>query len=364
MKTKKQNIQDIDTEELEKRIITKISKNIIDKKSELEIINSEIFIIQQNIKEQKEKEYLEETNKQIKKMLKKIEKLKEQINIYKNDKTINDAIYLDNKNVIDDILEYKSRIESKISIKEEYELIEEYGIIVNEIDKVNDRCMELEKQNNTQIGLLDASNDEYEKIENDTIKEEGTIYLINDLVSEQINIMKEYEENVGKIEEQKEILYNYDMLKELISLELKYVALMSLSPLKGTLPFIAVTAKQTKDTIDLILAGPLVTQEEKINYIAKDYTKELDNSEYKLNDIDEMLNTSLYSITDLKQKINNNEYLVNNSKYIELISKLEKLEDYLNENCSKIEIYKTKLNKTKTRNKDTQVKILKLNKKD
>ena len=152
------------------------------------------------------------------------------------------------------------------------------------------------------------------------------------------------------------------MFKQLMRLELKYIALMSLSPLKGTIPYIAISAAQTKNTIDLLLSGPLITTEEKINYIAKDYMSEIENAEYKLNDIESSLNNSLSSINNIKEKIKNNDMFKNNPKYESLISKMESIEEFLEDNNSKIDIYKTKLNKNKKKNKETMTKIRILNK--
>lgn len=360
----KKIIQENEKKELEKKIILKIQENIKAKKSELEIINSEMYLLKTKTEEQETKEYLIEEQKQINKLLKKIEEIKNQLKIYSKDKVLEDAIYLDNKNVLDDIIDYKKMIEAKSSLKEEYELIEEYGILMEEIDKVNDRCIELEKDKNTQLLLLEMTDEEINELEINALKEDESITSLNDLVSEQISIINDLDKQVGIIDTEKEILYNYDMLKKLMKLELKYMAIMSLSPLKGTIPHIAISAQQTKDAINLILAGPLVTTEEKINYIAKDYTNEIENMEYKLNDIEDMLNNSLYSINNFKEKIKSNENFKNNSKYDYLITKMENMEEYIKDNNSRLEIYKIRLNKNRTKNKETLAKVLKLNKKD
>lgn len=351
-------------EELEKEIVTKIYKSIKEKKNELEIINSELFIIKENIKEQNNKEILTQQQKMINNLLKRISKIKSQLKIYEKDRVIDDAIYLDNKNVMDDILEYKKIIESKESLKKEYEIIEEYGFIIEEIDKIEDRCKELDKQTNTQLGLLEINEQDFLEIELKAIKEDENINSINDIVNEQIEIIKELEENVGIIETEKEIINNYDALNKLIKLELKYLALMSLSPLKGTLPYIAIVAAQTKETINLLSAGSLVTQEEKIKYITKDYTNQIENKEYTLIEVEEKLNDSICSISNIKEKIKNNDRFRNNPKYESLITKIETMEDYLIDNSYKIEIYKAKLKKSKTKNSDTLVKVLKLNEKE
>lgn len=356
------NKKDAETKnELETIIIKKLKENIIENKSELEIINSQIYTIKENTDEKETKKHLKKQQEEIDKLLKKIEKIKEQLNIYAKDDVIKDAIYLDSKNVIDDILDYKRMIDSKTSLKKEYEIIEEYGYILEEIEKVNDRCVELDKEKNNQLGVLEINQKEFEELEEKTIEKEEITIKLNDIVYEQEKIIKEFDEKIGKIDSDREILYSYDNFKKLMSLELKYIALLSLSPLKGSLPFIALTAKQTKDTIDLLLASPLITTKEKINYIATDYTKELENTEYTLNDTEDMLNNTKYSISIIKERINSNENLKSNHKYDSLITKIGKLEEFINESSSKVQIYKIKMHKNKEKNRETIKKVLILN---
>ena len=363
-KIKKANKYNEVKQEKETIIIKKIENSIKDKKNEIEIIKSDIYLLKEISAEEETKEQLEQQYRQIKQLLKKIEKLKKQIKIYKNDKLFDDAIYLDKKDVIDDILEYKNMINSKTTLKEEYRFIENYAIITEEIEKINERCIDLEKQKNTQLGLIELQENDIELIEQKLIKEDENINSINDLVSEQISAINNLEKNIGIIDEEKEIITNYDMFNKLLSLELKYVAIMSLSPLKGVIPYLAIAAKQTKDTIDLILSNPLVSTEERIKYIAKDYINEIENTEYKLNDIEETLNESICAISNIKDKIKNNENLKRNPKYEGIITKLEKLEEYLDDNKSKLEIQKIKIGKNKTKNEDVMTKVLILNKKN
>lgn len=356
--------KDIDKKiELETIIIKKIKDEIISKKNELEIINSELYILEQKNEEINKKNEIQKQKKEINKLLKRIAKIKEQIDIYSKDKTLEDAIYLDNRSVIDDILEYKKICETRESLKEEYECIEEYGTIVKKIDELNEKCIKLEEQKNIQMGLQEIQEDEIEELEKDLIKEDKNINSINNLISEQTELINEIDEKISIIETEKEIVYNYDLLNRLISLELKYMAIMSLSPLKGTIPYITIAALKIRDTMKLLLSRPLVKAEEKITYISKDYINEIENSEYRINDIENIMNDSVNTISNFKEKILNNEVLKTNPKYEELILKLEKMTDFLNENISKVEILKAKNNRAKTKNKDTLIKVLRLNEK-
>jgi len=254
-------------------------------------------------------------------------------------------------------------LEIKEELNDEYENIKEYIYLTEQIDKVNDKCIELDEKKTKELERLNISDEEFRQLGVRIIKEDETTELIKKMILEQTNEIETLENDIDKIEEKYETIYNYDLFEKLISLELKYLALLSLSPFYNTLPFIALAASTTKDMINALTNTKLIRTEEKISYYAKDYTKNIEEICYKVNNLEKMLNESLYSINNIKEEFSNNPDLVNNPKYEELLPKIEKLEDILKENISKVEIHKVKLNKNKNINEEKMKKVLELNRK-
>lgn len=363
IKTSTEEEKELEKVILKHKIVKKIEKTLQDKNSELDIISSQLYIIDKIENQNKNIEDIKEQQKLIIELKKKIEKIKEQLKIYDSNEVISNAIQLDEKSLIDDILNYKRMLEIKEELNDEYENIKEYIYLTEQIDKVNDKCIELDEKKTKELERLNISDEEFRQLGVRIIKEDETTELIKKMILEQTNEIETLENDIDKIEEKYETIYNYDLFEKLISLELKYLALLSLSPFYNTLPFIALAASTTKDMINALTNTKLIRTEEKISYYAKDYTKNIEEICYKVNNLEKMLNESLYSINNIKEEFSNNPDLVNNPKYEELLPKIEKLEDILKENISKVEIHKVKLNKNKNRNEEKMKKVLELNRK-
>ena len=354
--TSKENEKDI----IEIKIVKKQKKEIKKKKNELEIIDTNIYILNKITDDEYDKEKLEEEQIKIKEMLNKITSIEEQLKIYTDDKVIDDNLMLDNKDLIDEISNYKQIINNTISFKKEYSKIEEYLIIVEQIDNINDRCIELDKKKKEQLYKLNISEEEIENIEKKLVLEDENINEIEEKINESKNIINNLDDKVEEIESETKIIHNYDKLEKLISLELKYLMLMGLSPLKGAIPYIAISAKATKDAIDILRSGSLVSTSQKTEYFAKDYQDIINDSYYKLEEINTDLNSSLSSISNIKEKLNI-EIIENHPKASQLLDKINRVEEMIKDNLSKVEIYKSKMNLYKEKNYKKLQKVHDLN---
>lgn len=354
--TSKENEKDI----IEIKIVEKLKKEIKEKKNELEIIDTNIYILNKITDDEYDKEKLEEEQIQIKEMLNKITSIEEQLKIYTDDKVIDDNLMLDNKDLIDEISNYKQIINNTISFKKEYSKIEEYLIIVEQIDNINDRCIELDKKKKEQLYKLNISEEEIENIEKKLVLEDENINEIEEKINESKNIINNLDDKVEEIESETKIIHNYDKLEKLISLELKYLMLMGLSPLKGAIPYIAISAKATKDAIDILRSGSLVSTSQKTEYFAKDYQDIINDSYYKLEEINTDLNSSLSSISNIKEKLNI-EIIENHPKASQLLDKINRVEEMIKDNLNKVEIYKSKMNLYKEKNYKKLQKVHDLN---
>lgn len=346
---------------LETKIEIKLCEKIKDLKFELELIDNEIFILSNNVSDSKSREKINEDRERIKEMLFTIEKIKEQLTIYENDNLIKDAIMLDDNNIMDDILDYKCLLNSKQSFKEDYEKLEDYVIICEKIDNIYERCKELDEFKSNKLEELNINDEQFKILEKQALENESSFDMFKESIMQQEKLIDSLESNIDIINMEESISYNYDLLNKLVSLELKFVAIMSVMPMKGSIPLLALSALYSRNILLLLSKGNLVREEIKCNYFAKDYSTEIENLSYKLDDIGYMLNESLDSIKFVKSNLINNSTLRKNSKYDELLFKINGVESFLNENISKVEIHKSKMKINKRRNDRKLEKILTLN---
>ncbi len=358
LKNKKEELKE--KNEIEIQIIAKLNKEISDKKNELEIIDTQVYILSKIEDDEYNKEKIAEEQKEIEEIFKKIETIEEQIKIYAEDKVIEDNLLLDNKDIIDQISDYKKMASNYISFKKEYSKIEDYLIILKQIEQINDKCMELDKNKKDNLLKINISETEINNAENKLILEDESLKKITEEMQNCSKVINTLEEKVENIESTNKIIYNYDKLNKLISLELKYIFLKSISPLKGSIPQIAISTKITKEAINILLRDKLVETENKIEYFADDYQEIIEKSYYSLEEIENNINDSLTNINMIKEKLDN-KIIKNNPKALEILTKIEQIEEVTKKNANIIEIYKNKINNYKEKNRKKLEKVKELN---
>lgn len=359
-KTEEEKDELIEKKEYEVRILNKIFENLEEKKYELEVISSHMYTLSQ-ICDNTEKENIADCIEINKKIMKKIQKIKEQLKIYDEDNVIDNNLSLDDKDIIDELSDYKKFIENHISFKEEYSKIESYAVILEEIDKINNQCIEFEKKKQKEMEKLEITEEELIYYEEKLMLEESNMVLFIDMINDSGKLIDQLNDKVDDIESKVISVYNYDLLEKLISLELKYLLLIGLSPLKGALPLIAISAKNIKDTIDYLSGQKLVRKIEKTEYFVNDYRNVIENSLNKLNNIKETLSDSLEVISNVKESFNSDGTLLANPKYKTFLKKINAFEDIVKSNLGRINIYEIKMKNNRKKNEQSLEKVLELN---
>ena len=132
---------------LQKEIIDLIKKNLINNINELEMLQSELYILNQL---ENGEIYLNECQqdiKEIKKLLSKVKSLKEKYDYLKDNIDFEYMLEYDDNLLIDKILELKeicSREDIKNTI-DDYKILDEYKYLYLKIDKLQEDMIKMEK---------------------------------------------------------------------------------------------------------------------------------------------------------------------------------------------------------------------------
>ena len=155
--------------------------------------------------------------------------------------------------------------------------------------------------------------------------------------------------------------YKLQGLNNLLSISLKYIGLLSLTPLRGILPGIAAKTYATRKLVGSMYHSLHYEKQEKIVYSFENYNLELNNRICSISTVEENIDLALQDINNLKGEFRNKFLKYNLPEYSEVYKKIELLEQDVLNSRKKIFLIKNKLVENQKVNKETLTKVRKLN---
>lgn len=349
---------------IENKILTKVENIINDYKNKLEIISTDIYVLNNYLEDNKTKEKCKEEKEQIKNIIEKINKIKEQYKILKSKNIELEYLEIDNSLLIDDIYEYKNLVNNITDISKYQDKFKKLEVFVETnslLETIETNIKKLEKSNKDKMDKINIDEEKLNKIKDELFRYDNEFNRFNNFIENQNSVIDEMEKKVGKIDSYEKTITKFIGYDHLLFNNLKYVSLLLLSPLKGMFPIIATSTLATKSTIDLLMKQAHIEKRKKIVYTAEDYEKQITTNIYNVNDMDNLISMSIDDLKQVKEKLKQNKSLSNTFEYKNVMEKIENIETILNANKNKLKHIQKKLTKYKKINNDKLVKVRKLN---
>ena len=338
---------------LANQIIKKIKKQYEKKLNEIEVLESELYLLDEKSRNELDLEKCKKIRKEINDMIKKINHIIEQYNIYKSFNF--DIDMLD----IDDISDFKRIYETadiKRRLVSDYELISEYQNLYYNLDNIRDDVILLEKNTDKKINDLDDRDKKIRVVTKnvfniDEICEDCVKFLEN-----QDKYLNSILDRINHIDVDSVTNYRLNGFTDLLFSSVRYLGLLSISPLAGFVPGIAISTLATRNMIHNLRNSLSIDRITSTVYRAEDFRFELNK---KLYDIDYNVNViqmSLDDIKDLKKEfLNQYNYKIND--HHKILSSINKIESSLYRQKDKLAILKKKMEISKKSNEETLNKV-------
>ena len=343
-------------EKLEKDILDIIKKKLVLSINNLEIMQSELYILSEVNGDAKTQEECERQIKEIKDLLDRIEKLKEQYDYLKDNYDFEYLMALDDDNLIDKIIELKDVFNNNEvrAFVEDYKLLDEYKYLYLKIDEIQEKTDELDEKKEEELEKLKKRDIDFEKLKNKVYNIDNDNNLYRNMLKNQDEIIKELDKTISKIDSYEQVNYHIKGLNKLLFNSFKYFGLLMMNPLKGIFPSIAFQTLVARDMVRGAYHGIQWEEERKKVYEAVDYSSSIssviDNMDQVNNNIDSTL-SDLIKLKDIYKK-RFKKYQDDNSEYKEIIDKINDMENKMLGNKIKVEMLKKKaLNQKKTNEK-------------
>jgi len=354
----------VQIEILELMIINKINDTLILYKNKLELLQSDIYVLNQLLEDKKDKQKCEEEKKEIEQIISKLKKIKEQYEILKSKNISMDYLGLTEGNLVDDIYKYKKLLDNDLSVdklQDEYKKIDLFLEINLIIDDVQDTIAKLENANKEKLEKIGIAEKDFEemKMKTDNFDKDNLEY--EKFINSSNNILKELSSKISVIDSKEEINYKLSGIDGLLFNNIKYISLLMLSPLKGLFPSLATSIIATKQTLDTIKGNIKLEKNTKIVYMTKDYSIFIKQNMYTVENMKGLVSESLDDVKRIKEELKTRCLHLDSLQYLEVLKKLDVVENNLKENEKKLNIIDNKLNEMKKINDKKLKKIKVLN---
>lgn len=347
---------------LQKEIIDLIKKKLIKNINDLEILQSELFLLKELTADDIYFKKCQEDIKEIKRLLSKVKVLKEKYDYLKDNVDFEYMLEYEDDLLVDKILELKSICFSddiRYTI-DNYKILEEYKFLYLKIDKLQDDTIKYEEYKNNKAEELKERDIEFDKLKNDIYDVDRENDRYNSFVLEQELFLKKLENKISHIDSREEVTYRLKGFNQLLGNSFKYLGLLLLSPLKGLIPGIATQALITRNMVSNLYKNLELEENRKMVYEAIDYSNLLNNAISNLDDTSSLIDATLSDIISLKEKYKKDfcKYEHSVSGYKDAIKKINKMENAILGSKIKIANLQAKM-KEKERKNSNKLKIVK-----
>lgn len=361
--SKSYNKEKIDN--LNVNIISDISKYLIKNINNLELIESDLYVLSQFDGNSESLEKCRQYIVRLKSLQNKLNKIRKQFEIFKINTDFTDILDIDDKILMDKIIYFRDSISSDLAnqTSKNYKLLAEYEYLYSRIDKVVIQVDALEKDvidrktklENANIDFNAFQNKVYniDKINNESIK----------IISKQDEILKSVMEKVSDISVNEKVKYTYKGFFDLFLKSIKLMGLYMLSPVKKTFPGITALTISTQATVNRLLASLAPEKRTQLIYSVKDYTSTLNSSIDDLSRLDNLIDKTLFDVNNVKREflMSFAPYSKDLPKYNSVLKKIEKMQKELINNSVKVKILEGKMLENQRKNEAAIVKVRKLN---
>lgn len=353
----------ISNTELEKKIYLKLEKELIRLKNECEIIESEEYIINKYEKDQEVYNNALRINKKIDKLLIKLKKIEKDYKLFKDKDLIKEPLFLEDTLLIDDIIGYRESL-SKIKtspINNKLKLLGEYQYLYLNLDKLIDKTEQIKEISNKRVEELSLRDQNYKEAKNKIVNISEIENCTSKIINKNKMYLEELSKKVDKITEEKYIEKKLEGMNGFFTSSLRYIFLLTLTPLKGIFPGIAARTIATRKLLHGMLENMHYKTKEKSLFLADNYLDEINNKIYNIKDLEDNIEAAIEEVQKLKKEFQDEFLAYNLPEYDKTYKKLELIEANILNNKEKTRIIKEKLIKNKTLNKNTLLKVRNLN---
>ena len=246
-------------------------------------------------------------------------------------------------------------------INSRIKLLEEYRYLYKNVDKLVEKTEDIKEKSDRRVKELEERDEKYKKAKNKMVNLSEIESCCNLIIAKNNKYLEELTSKINKIDKGKYVEKKLKGMNGFLSSTLRYIGLLTLTPLRGIIPGIAARTVATRKLLNEMLKNMHYETKEKVIYSAINYTSEINNKLYDIDSISDNIDGAIDDIAKLKKEFQDYFSIYNLEEYENAYKKILLLENNILNNKEKIKIMKEKLIKNKKINNDVLTKVRKLN---
>lgn len=336
------------------QIIKKTKKEFEKKLSELEVLESELYVLNDKNANELDLEKCKEIKKEIEKILKKINHIIDQYNIYKYNELLVNTIEIDDHSLADDITDFKRLYEGaeiQRRLASDYDLINKYQSLYDNLENIKNDFDVVWKKNENNVIDYEKRDKKYDDIKHNI----GNIDKFNDDCNYYVNVQNKYIDDinskVGKINVDEIVKYRFVGFGNLVGGTLRYLAMLFSRPFSSNLAGIAFQSYAANRMVNNLRNALRLEKVTNTVYTVENMQYELDKRIESIDYNFDSVSDSINNVRKLKLEFME-QYNYEIPGYNDTLKKINDIENLLYNNQIKLDIIKNKLKLNKKLNQD------------
>lgn len=350
-------------EQLEEKILDTLKINFEDKLDQLEVLESELFLIHQKQDQEVELKRVRKIKKRINEMIDEINQIIEQYNLFKRNYYIDHLVGIDDSVLVDDIIDYRILVDSLDGEKKfvhEFQKLDKFRSLYHNLVGIKHDVEQLQEDNLEKIEEFDVRDKKYDQVKMDMVNVADINRNCLLEMKKQDQYFSELMQKIHQIDSETYTTYHLRGFGQLVHQSLRYVGFLLLSPFGGLLPGITMQTMVTRNLIGNLRHNMHFEEREHIRYQTVDYSFELSSHLTDVSYTADLINQTLRDIEHLKEDF----MLQYDSKilgYEQTLKDIDQIQHIIVRNQNKVEIIKKNLIFSKKINDEKVVKVRRLN---
>ena len=346
-----------------KEILEKIDLSFHEKLDELDVLESEIYLLN----DEKDKAFIQkkiqEIRVKIKELNDQLNRLIQQYNSYRGNYYIDHIVDIDDDVIVDDLIDYRMLLDNKNDERrfiKEMKRLNEFEKLYFNLKKVQHDVMRLDEETRVKGIDIQDRDQKYKEIQKSVFDVSKIEKSCNEEILRQNTYLNELMGKVNQIHREEYTTVHLRGLGNMLDMSLRYAGLLLLSPFRGMIPGIGIQTLMTRRLIGNMAQQMHFEEVRHVHYDAVNYDVEISN---KLCDIDytsDLIDDSIRNINRLREDFML-QYDSRISAYNDTLKKINSIKELLVRNQNKVEFVKKRLYASKRLNQDKLVRVRELN---
>ena len=366
----KRELSAMSTEERKERLKTlgieitkKIREGFEEKLDELEVLESELWLLNQQNNSEIELERVRELKKKINDLIDKLNLIIKQYNLYAESYYMDNVIGLDDNVLLDDIIDYRTLLDSFEGEKDfvkEIQALDEFKTLYDNLVSIKEETSKLQEENEEKIEEYDIRDKKYDSIKLEMISALDIGRKTDLEVSRQNEYLKRLMEDIEKIDRHEYVTSHLRGVGALLTSSLRYMRALVMSPLSGMIPGIGMQALVARRMIANAYRHLHFEDINHVYYEAIDYDSELNHHLLNVSYVEDMVDGAIKDVSRLREEFMS-IYDRRIPGYEDTLKKIGEIEKDLVRSQNRVLLAKKNLKKSKKINENKLVRVRKLN---